>query len=61
MNRQKEIRRMFAKYGFTPCPLSSLEIIVCIRRGLSDEDIFSVGCDVFSGFSFRESVEACEL
>ena len=61
MNRHDEIKRMFAKYGFHGCPLSSLAIKVCIRRGLSDDQIYSVGCDMFAGFTFRESVEACEV
>ena len=60
MSRHDEIYNMFAKYGFLVCPLSDLAIKVCIRRGLSNDEIYCVGCDLFAGFSFHEAVEACE-
>jgi hypothetical protein len=60
MNRHQYILQMFARYGFNCCPLSNLAIKVCIRRGMSNSQIYSVGCDMFAGFTFREAVEACE-
>lgn len=54
MNRHDEIKAMFSRFGFVACPLSDFAIWVCIGRGLSNDQVYSVGCDMFAGFGFRE-------
>lgn len=61
MNRYDEIKAMFSRFGFVACPLSDFAIRVCIGRGLSNDQIYLVGCDMFVGFGFRESVEEVEI
>ena len=53
-----EVHRLFAKYGFVCCPLSYRRISYCINAGFSLDQIYSVGCDVYAGFSFLESFDA---
>lgn len=54
----QQVYSMFEKYGFLCCPLSGHMIRYCIRLGFTVDQIYSVGCDVFGGWSFREAVEA---
>lgn len=53
-----EVYNLFAKYGFAGCPLSDRRISYCINAGFSLDQIYSVGCDVYAGFSFLESFDA---
>jgi len=52
------IHEVFAKYGFLQCPLSDRMIRHCVSAGLTLDQVYSVGCDVYAGWSFRESFEA---
>ena len=54
----KKIYAEFAKYGFIACPLSPRMIQHCIHAGFTIDQIYSIGCDVYAGWSFRESIDA---
>jgi len=43
--RIDKIQRDFAFYGFTACPLSRRKIAKLICKGLTDCQIFRIGCD----------------
>lgn len=45
-----EVQRQFAFYGFTTSPLTRREIAQLIIRGRTQEQIYSIGCDVAGGF-----------
>jgi hypothetical protein len=49
------VKRAFAFYGFTACPLTDRQIAQCLKAGV---DTYSVGCDVAAGFTFAESLRA---
>ena len=53
-----KIRELFARYGFLRCPLSDRMIRHCVSAGLTLDQVYGVGCDVYAGWSFRESFEA---
>jgi hypothetical protein len=46
-----EARNKFFFYGFTTSPLTRREIAKLIIRGRTQEQIYSIGCDVAGGYS----------
>lgn len=44
-----------ARYGFTVCPLSDLQIETCYMTGLNLDTAYTIACDVNAGFTFLES------
>jgi hypothetical protein len=48
--RLKEIKEFFLFFGFLKPPLSDKKIIKYIFRGLSNEQIYNVGCEYNNGF-----------
>lgn len=54
-----QIQQVFAFYGFTACPLTDAEILACLGD-YSDDEIYSIGCDVAAGFSLIEARQALE-
>lgn len=49
-NQINAIVSMFSFYGFVSCPLSRRKIASLILRGKSKDDIYSIGCDIHSGY-----------
>lgn len=47
----------FLHYGFTDIPLTKEEVSSCHRAGLGIPKVYSIGCDVNSGFPFEECLE----
>jgi len=43
--RINKIQRDFAFYGFTACPLTRRKIAKLICKGLTDCQIYRIGCD----------------
>ena len=52
-----DIIKEFAKFGFVDTPLSCAQMEDLIRLGLTMDEIYSVGCDVGSGYAYHESVD----
>lgn len=52
-----KIQRMFAFYGHVRCPLNNNEILT-LWSDYSDDEIYSIGCDVAAGFPLNEAIEA---
>ena len=48
-----EARGKFGFYGFTVSPLTRREIARLIIRGKTQEEIYSIGCDLAAGFSMQ--------
>ena len=55
--RIAQLERTFALFGFTKTPLSREQIERHIQIGFTDEQVYSVGCDLNSGFAFNEAIE----
>ncbi len=51
------VKQSFAFYGFTYCPLEDEQIINLANGGLSERDIYTIGCDVHSGIDYHVAVE----
>jgi hypothetical protein len=47
-----EMQRLFARFGFTQTPLTERELADCYFAGLGTHETYSIGCDVFAGYSF---------
>lgn len=57
LNRKVEvIKRIFAHYGFVTTPLNEDEILSLLILKFSRDEIYSIGCDVNSGYSFKDIV-----
>lgn len=56
LNRLNEYRQQFAFYGFTMCPLTDAELILCHHAKLTASDVYYIGCDINSGLSFEDSL-----
>ena len=54
------IQNEFAFYGFTQPPLSHEQIRRLLEDGFSQGLIYSIGCDVEGGVSFRQAVAAAK-
>lgn len=52
------LRKDFAKYGFTACPLTEPQLVTLYKRNVKLEEAYMVGCDVNSGFTFDAALEA---
>ena len=50
------MRREFAFYGFTTCPLTEGDLRILFRRGYSTGDAYGIGCDVNAGFDFDHAI-----
>ena len=46
LKRIEDIKTMFLFYGFLCCPLTNSELHDLIKRKLSDDAIYNIGCDV---------------
>jgi hypothetical protein len=57
MTTVTDIIRMFAKFGFTDTPMTVAQIEQCIRWDLTDDDIYGIGCDMASGWRFRDIID----
>lgn len=53
-----EARNKFFFYGFTASPLTRREIAKLIIRGKTQEEIYSIGCDLAGGFSMQVACRA---
>lgn len=51
-----DLRREFAFYGFTTCPLTESEMKTLFRLGYSASDAYGIGCDVSAGFYFGDVI-----
>jgi hypothetical protein len=45
--------RKFSFYGLLEAPLTGEEILACFNAGLTLDDAYSVGCEVYSGLPFN--------
>lgn len=52
------MKREFAKYGFTDCPLSDEQLTMLYKLNVKLEEAYMIGCDVHCGFPFTEALEA---
>ena len=50
------MRREFAFYGFTTCPLTEGDLRILFRLGYSTVDAYEIGCDVNAGFDFYNAM-----
>jgi len=50
-------QQMFARYGFTKCPLSRTQLIKRHRAGTSLETVYKIGCDVQNGHPLFVALE----
>lgn len=53
----EDCQAMFARYGFTFCPLSAQDLAVCFEAKASLDDLYSIGCDVAAGYSLAQAME----
>ena len=55
----EEYQRLFAKYGFTECPLSETDILYIELKyeNVTMDQIYGVGCDVAAGVSLKEAIQ----
>ena len=51
------IKKQFASFGFTCTPLTDKEIETTLRKNLTFDEIYGIGCDVSNGYSFDYSLE----
>lgn len=49
------VKKQFAYYGFTYCPLTDQQVEDLYWAGFSLEETYNVGCDVGIGRSFTET------
>jgi len=54
MNRLKKIIKLFTFNGFCSPPLSNTEITTLINEGWTDDEIYGIGCDAYTGFNIQE-------
>lgn len=54
----EEIKALFARFGFVASPLCDATLNALFSRGLNADEIYSVGCDVYAGFTIEESLAA---
>ena len=52
------LRKEFAKYGFTTCPLTEQQLTTLYKLNIKLEDAYSIGCDVNSGYHFDVALDA---
>lgn len=50
---KQAISKMFAKNGFIHTPLNYRELVNLWDHGIDLNDVYTIGCDVNAGFSFR--------
>lgn len=52
------LKREFARYGFTDCPLSDDTIAALEGRGFDVDAAYEVGCDVAAGIPLDQAIDA---
>lgn len=53
------IKKQFYSYGFDNCPLADVDIEFLIEKGVDEDDIFDIGCDINAN-QFTTVEEAAE-
>lgn len=51
------VQKMFARYGFTECPLHETVIAQLYAYAVPSDTIYSVGCDVAAGFNLNDVLQ----
>ena len=54
----RTMQHTFAYYGFIECPLSDSELEFLLRNGFTEDQIYSIGCDVEAGVDFNHAMSA---
>lgn len=49
------LKREFAKYGFTDCPLTEEQLTSLYKLNVKLEEAYMIGCDVHCGISFDDA------
>ena len=61
MTRQEyktALNQMCARYGFTSNPLCNAQMSILWHDKVSIDSAYGIACDINSGFSFAESLDA---
>jgi len=53
-------KREFSRYGFPACPLTDNQINDLFYRGFSVDEVYSIGCDVNAGISFKRATSIAQ-
>jgi hypothetical protein len=51
------LQQEFAKYGFTTCPLTEVQMGTLYSRAVDMDIAYEIGCDVNSGYRFDVAFE----
>lgn len=51
---KKVVQTMFAKYGFVETPFSDTELKTLWLIDFDIDNVYTLGCDVASGYNFNE-------
>mgnify|MGYP006422404407 CR=1 FL=1 len=52
----EDMKKQFSFYGFPDCPLTDQDIDFLLDFNFSEDQIYSIGCDVNAGFPFHDAV-----
>ena len=52
------LQKEFAKYGFTACPLTDVQLVTLYKHSIKLDEAYTIGCDVNSGYPFDVAFES---
>ena len=52
------IKKMFASYGFTECPLDYTAFSSLWHYDVDEDTVYRIGCDMAAGYTFNEALKA---
>ena len=57
-NYIETLKKEFAKYGFTACPMTDSQIATLYRRAVRIDTAYEIGCDISCGYPFDVASDA---